>query len=350
MRKFSLIEKVLTGIGTIVIGILLYFGQVIGERILTGSNAPFVSSLGTISFWSLLSSVVIIVGIAVCIYAILALRKAEKKELTTSHKEAASIEKEKVHVVEQSYSPKQFRYRGEVRADLVRIYSELYQIIVRKQILFKSWNESTEHDFHNLKHQLIKIKEQDEAIEHFSTALSNRNDGLRTPKFGELNDKCIALYAEIRETGFLDVDVLQEEGIPVSPQVMLHRLGWRFWVRSTADWFEIGFENGKLIDVTGRNMRRGKIDEVTLHENYFHVKQETSSTISAIIEATFDSPRDNIICVLRKSDKGRLIVSAKSVSPIRIGGGWRYERSPKEKNELTFNLKQYDRLRWFLSF
>jgi hypothetical protein len=101
-------------------------------------------------------------------------------------------------------TPKQHKYREEVRADLLRIRIQLHDFIVPKLILFKSWNASTEPDFHSLKHQLIGVKEQDDAIERFSTALNNRNDGRLTPMFHDLNEECVARFREISKTGFLD--------------------------------------------------------------------------------------------------------------------------------------------------
>jgi hypothetical protein len=105
----------------------------------------------------------------------------------------------------------QFKYREEVRAELLRIHIPLYNVITRQPIQFKSWNELREPNFHTLKHDLIAIKEQDEVIESFSTALNRRNDNLWQPKFEELNDECISRYVDIRRTGFFDSDVAQNQ-------------------------------------------------------------------------------------------------------------------------------------------
>lgn len=103
-------------------------------------------------------------------------------------------------------SLKQFKFREEVRAELKRIYWPLYDVVVRKRIEFKSWNELREPDFHSVKHGLIATKEQDEAIEAFSTALNKRNDNLFQANFEELNEECVTRYGEIRKSGFLDSD------------------------------------------------------------------------------------------------------------------------------------------------
>lgn len=58
-----------------------------------------------------------------------------------------------------------------------------------------------------------------EAIEHFSTALNNRNNNLWTPKFEELNDNCIALYVKIKETGFLE-PLERSQDLLESPQLV----------------------------------------------------------------------------------------------------------------------------------
>ena len=50
----------------------------------------------------------------------------------------------------------------------------------------------TEPDFHNLKHRLIAIKEQDDAIEAFSSNLNIRNKHLDDDQFEEKNDNSIA--------------------------------------------------------------------------------------------------------------------------------------------------------------
>jgi hypothetical protein len=51
-------------------------------------------------------------------------------------------------------------------------------------------------------------------IERFSTALSIRNDNLYTPKFQELNEECVALFTEIRKTGFLESDSSAASKLP----------------------------------------------------------------------------------------------------------------------------------------
>lgn len=114
-------------------------------------------------------------------------------------------------------SLKQFKYREEVRAELIRIHIPLalsYDAKLRKPIQFKSWNELREPNFHTLKHDLIAIKEQDEAIESFSTALNRISDNLWQPNFDELYDECITRYAAIRKTGFFNPDMAQQ--VPVA--------------------------------------------------------------------------------------------------------------------------------------
>jgi hypothetical protein len=101
---------------------------------------------------------------------------------------------------------RQFKYREEVRAELKQIYWPLYDVVVRKRIEFKSWNELREPNFHTVKHDLTAIEGQDKAIEVFSTSLNRRNDDLFTPKFEELNEECIMRYADIRKSGFFDPD------------------------------------------------------------------------------------------------------------------------------------------------
>ena len=68
------------------------------------------------------------------------------------------------------------------------MYFPLYDVVVRKRIEFKSWNELREPNFHTVKHDLIGNKEQALAIEVFSTSLNRRNDNLLNQKFEELNE------------------------------------------------------------------------------------------------------------------------------------------------------------------
>ncbi len=114
---------------------------------------------------------------------------------------------------------KQFNYREEVRTELLRIHMPLslsYDVRVRKQIQFSSWDELREPNFHTLKHDLIAIKEQDEAIEVFSTALNTRNGNLFSSNFDLLNDNCIVSFSEIRKTGFFESDISPQQAQPIT--------------------------------------------------------------------------------------------------------------------------------------
>jgi hypothetical protein len=98
MRKFSLRDQVLTGIGTVIVGILLFFGEKIGERLLnlTSTVAPSTS----FSTLDLIFSGLIVIGIIVVIYGLYALRKERTEQPVSSQKEA-----ERPLVVTQPITP-----------------------------------------------------------------------------------------------------------------------------------------------------------------------------------------------------------------------------------------------------
>jgi len=246
-------------------------------------------------------------------------------------------------------SIKQYKYREEVRADLLRIHSELYQIAAGSNpILFKSWNETIDHTF---KHELIAIIEQDKAIERFSTALNHRNSNLHTPKFEELNDECIAQYAAIRETGFFDVALEKPQAARILLEVeALKEITLAFQITSTTEWFDIGIENGKLIDIGKWQVSAGNIEsDPVLHENYFTINHAKFPFLKMRIKATFKLPPNNAVCLLRKADSGHFTVDVESgVFPFRSHpflpsasktvGKCDYAKSLKPKNEKTFPL------------
>ena len=131
----------------------------------------------------------------------------------------------------------------------------------------------------------------------------------------------------------------QEAAVP-APEA-LREIALRFWVSSTSDWFDIGIENGKLVKVTKQTMKKGKIDEISLHDNYFQVKHGSCPSLVGVIKATFRIP-NKPICVLRKGDTGNVKVEIDTVPSLlsisRYLNGLEYLRSPKDKNEVTFEL------------
>jgi hypothetical protein len=235
---------------------------------------------------------------------------------------------------------------------MLRIRSELSQTAAPKLILFKSWNETIDQAE---KHTRMVVKEQDNAIERFSTALNRRNDNLHAPNFEELNDDCIARYVEIRQTGFFDVALEKQEALRVLlSAVQLKELKVLIDITSKgSEWFDLGIQNGRLVDTGKWRILTGNIDNNPVpHENYFTINHSKSPSLKMRIKATFQVPPKHALCVLRKGDSGHLSVRVQTgrfpFSRYPFFSLWSddigerdYERSPNPKNELTFELKDY---------
>jgi hypothetical protein len=122
----------------------------------------------------------------------------------------------------ESHSPRQLRYRGEVRAELLRIGLELYNIKEPRLIQFESWNAFAQPDPRRFD---IHSDSQHDAVQNLSTALNKRNNyvdqkilrGDQDPEFLRLNGLCLALYEQIRETGFLDVELVSQLALGQEP-------------------------------------------------------------------------------------------------------------------------------------
>ncbi|MGP8071366.1 MAG: hypothetical protein ACLP5V_15940 [Candidatus Bathyarchaeia archaeon] len=250
--------------------------------------------------------------------------------------------------------PKHLKYRGEVRTDLLRIHQELYGVADRKNILFDSWDVKTEPDFHNLKHRLIAIKEQDDAIEAFSSNLNIRNKHLDDDQFEEKNDNCIARYVAIRETGFFDLALEKPQPLPVQlAAIPLKPTKVVILITSTAsDEFDIGVKDGKLADIEKWEALAGNVHNKPIsHENYFTVNP-TTSFLRMKVKATFLLPPEHAIGLLRKEDAGHLTVKFRTgygaysryrfISWLAQDIGEKdHETSPNPKNETIFELKDY---------
>lgn len=250
-------------------------------------------------------------------------------------------------------TPRQLKYRSELRDALGHILIELYHIERPDLVQFESWNAFPKPD---PRPSDINNSKQFQVIENLSTALNKRNNyvnekgpefhGDFRSEFLSLNNQCIVMYEKVRETGFLDPDVAATEQQSTD---IVKNVALVFRVRSTSDWFDIGIENGKLIDVTKHTAWRGRIKEITAHENYFHVEQGPSPVWVSIV-ATFDLPRNKVSCVLRKGGKRGITVGVKSSSALqRIATGWRYALSPKGSNEVIFELHR-NIIIWLLSW
>jgi hypothetical protein len=105
-------------------------------------------------------------------------------------------------IVPVIHSDRQFKYRNQVRDNLVGMRTQLYNINLQENIQFESWNAFMQPD---QRKEDIHDDAQYLAIQNFSTILNKRNNHLNDPMFPELNDECIALYVKIKATGFLDV-------------------------------------------------------------------------------------------------------------------------------------------------
>ncbi len=121
--------------------------------------------------------------------------------------------------VAQPLAPEQFRYRGQVRTDLLRIIEELYVVSSPKRISFPSWNETTDHD---LKRQNIGNKRDYDVIEVFSTCLNQRNNyvndriirGVEDAEFRRLNNECIMNWEMVGIFLYQDEPARKETEIP----------------------------------------------------------------------------------------------------------------------------------------
>jgi hypothetical protein len=167
--------------------------------VLVGAVTLILQLAGRFDIMANLSEIWIWIAAAIIGFAVYLLTSGMSKERTATRADDASLI---VHplVAAEPHSPRQLRYRAEVRIDLVRIGVELHDIKRRNPIQFQSWNAFTKPD---TRQDDIKNKLQFDAIEDFSTVLNRRNDHLNDDEFERLNNECIVLYEKIRGTGFL---------------------------------------------------------------------------------------------------------------------------------------------------
>ncbi|MGA8905775.1 MAG: hypothetical protein WB661_12300 [Candidatus Bathyarchaeia archaeon] len=75
LPKFSLKQKIWVGIGTVITGILLFFGEKIGEKIMSTASSPPIIIPGGFTLADVFAIGLVIVGIIVVIYGVHATRK-----------------------------------------------------------------------------------------------------------------------------------------------------------------------------------------------------------------------------------------------------------------------------------
>jgi hypothetical protein len=167
--------------------------------VLVGAVTLILQLAGKFDIIASLSEIWMLVAAAIVGFAAYLLTSGMSKERTATRADDASLIARPL-VAAEPHSPRQLRYRGEVRTDLIRIEVELHDIKRRNSIQFQSWNAFAKPD---TRQDDINNKLQFDAIEDFSTVLNRRNDHLNDYEFERLNNECIVSYEKIRGTGFL---------------------------------------------------------------------------------------------------------------------------------------------------
>lgn len=121
------------------------------------------------------------------------------------------------------------------------------------------------------------------------------------------------------------------------------RRTFKFVFTSTTDWFRIGIVNAKLILANQPQIDVGYFKHYSVRSDHFEIAQTDLVEMKGHMEAVFEVPAYQLECVLWKSDDGTLevevwLTGGKGLAYERPLKVYKYARSPKKDNEVTFQL------------